>query len=535
MNDRILAILLVLVVGAAAGAAEEESQWAKHAPPGARITEDGWFAPVEPGIKPPTLPKEITKAFIIPIHGPITGATYDIVKNKATRCRGKGAEMIIFDMDTPGGAGDAMQNIIDLISQDLKGIYTLAYVNPNAYSAGALISLACHSIAMAPRAVIGDSMPILITPNGGLQPIPKDERAKMESPIRVLVRGLAEDRGYIPVVCEAMVTASMELWLIRHETTGQLQIVDADHWEKIQKVNPTPKWKYVETFDPDNLLVTLETKKALLSGIAQHKFENQQALEKHFHVTTPATLLEDKPLDRLAYWLTSPAVAGFLVMGVLFGAYMEFKTPGLGIFGAVAVLCLLTLIGSRYLVGLANPVEVGIVALGVLLLVMEIFLIPGFGVAGVSGIVLILGGLLAMWLPNAPTEFPIPKVNGDWTLLTNGIVSLLGGFIGATILAAWLARYLPQSKLMTKSKLVLAPAGAAHDAPRPDDSPMLRVRPGDLGTAESILRPVGEVRFGKDLLDAVSRRGIIEVGQRVRVLRRDGNRIVVELAGDENA
>jgi len=57
---------------------------------------------------------------------------------------------------------------------------------------------------------------------------------------------------------------------------------------------------------------------------------------------------------------------------------------------------------------------------------------------------------------------------------------------------------------------------------------MRRINIGDMGVVESMCRPVGKARFGDDLLDAASEGGVIEAGSRVRVLRRDGNRLIVE-------
>ena len=96
------------------------------------------------------------------------------------------------------------------------------------------------------------------------------------------------------------------------------------------------------------------------------------------------------------------------------------------------------------------------------------------------------------------------------------------------VAAAFLSKYLPKVPLFTKSKLILAAATAADHAPRADDSPLLRLEIGAYGKAVTPLRPVGTVRFGEDLLDAMCEGTIIDSGARVRVVRREGNRIVVE-------
>ena len=109
----------------------------------------GWFAPRDAPDRP-ALPPQVTKAFVIPIHGPITGTTYDAVKRKVLRCRREGAEFVVFDMNTPGGSLDAIIDINRLILEDLRDAYTVAYVNPEAISAGAIMSLACDEIVTSP-------------------------------------------------------------------------------------------------------------------------------------------------------------------------------------------------------------------------------------------------------------------------------------------------------------------------------------------------------------------------------------------------
>ncbi|MCK5557514.1 MAG: hypothetical protein KAJ01_04010, partial [Candidatus Hydrogenedentes bacterium] len=211
----------------------------------------------------------------------------------------------------------------------------------------------------------------------------------------------------------------------------------------------------------------------------------------------------------------------------LFG-YTEINTPGFGVFGAVAIFCLVLLLSSQFLVGLAQWWEIAILALGVILILLEIFVIPGFGVAGIAGVLLCVIGLLAMIVPNAPNKLPIPSNSMDWDMFSSGLLALSLGFVASLIAAAILSRYLPRIPLFTRNKLILAPAAAADDDPRSEASPMLNIRVGQTGETESMLRPVGVVRFGDDLLDAVSEGEIIEQGRTVRVLHRDGNRIVVE-------
>ena len=505
------------------------------APQGARIRPDGWFAPLTQVKKPP-LPEPIERAFVIPIEDAITGTMYEAIQRKIIRCRARGAQIIIFKMKTPGGSGAAMRKIVRLIIDELRDIYTVAYVAPEAFSAGAVISLACDEIVVSPTAVIGDAMPIMIGPGGQLVPIPDKERGKIESGIRSEIRVLAKRNGYNVELCEAMITITMEIWLIRNTGTCELQIVEAKEWrhrvsggpkkDKAPAVKSDTSWRYVRTVDGPDELVTMTADEAVEYGIATHTFGDMDALTEHYQITPAPAVLRDNWSERLVAFLTSPAVTGILLMGALFFAYIEMHTPGFGAAGSIAIACFAVLIGSRFLVGMANWWEIALLAIGVVLIMVEVFVTPGFGVPGIAGILCMVVALLAMIVPNAPTQLPIPKTALDWDLLRTGVLALGLGFVAALIAAAIASKYLP--KFPIASKLVLAAAKASTAPPASPKAPIQRIQIDETGTVEAPCRPVGKVRIGDDLIDASSEGEMIEKGALVRVLRRDGNRLIIE-------
>jgi len=534
----VLALLLAAAVGPARPPDEDTDTLAAYpaAPPGARFVEEGWFAPPQPTAEKPVLPLSVEQAFVIPIHGPITDTTYEAVRRKVIYCRGVGAKVVVFDMNTPGGSGEAMRKIVRLIVDDLADIYAVAFVDPEAFSAGAIISLACNEIVMVPTGVIGDAMPIMIGPGGQLAPIPDKERGKFESAMRTEVRVLAKRNGYSVPLCEAMITITMEIWLVRDTDTGELRIVEADAWRN--KVSGAPDqtgparqptstaWEYVRTIDGPNELVTMTADEALEYGLAGRIFENMDDIRGYYGLTGPPTRLTDTWSEKLVAFLTTPAVTSILLMAALFFAYVEMHTAGFGAAGAMAVACFALLVGGRYLIGLANWWEIALLSIGVVLLMLEIFLIPGFGIFGITGLLCIIVGLVAMVLPNAPDKLPIPQTEMDWDLLTKGIFAIGVGFVAALIAAALVSKYL--ARVPIASKLIMAQAEAASSAPASEVSPIHRIDVGAEGTVHSPCRPVGMVRFGDELFDAVAEGEMIESGASVRVLRREGNRLVIE-------
>ncbi len=509
-------------------------------PAGARTDEarDGWFAP-KSQTDTPALPKSVDRAFVIPIREPISAKTYKALRRKALRSRKASAQLVILDVDTWGGDAIAALDIARLLKKDLGDVYVLCYVHTRAISAGALIALACDEIVMNPTGKLGDCAPIVM--GGKLEGV---EREKIETVLRTEFEESAQRNGYNVALATSMVSHDQEVWLVRNRKTHELRYVLAGEYqskvanapqdgEKKTKPPRKTEWEFLEVVLAEGKLLTMTPGKALEYGFASRIVKAPEGdpyagLLKPYHLSRPPVVLEDTWSEDLVDVLTHPVVAGILVFLTLLFGYTEMHTPGFGVFGAIAIFCLVVLLAGQYLVGLAEWWELAVFGLGILLLLAEIVFIPGFGVAGISGIVLIIVALLAMFVPNAPDTLPIPHTPLAWDMLQNGVLALCLGFLGFLLAAAVLSRFLPKWSLVEKCRLVLAPSPAATDAPRPDNSPMLHIRPGATGVTETPLHPVGRVWFGEDLLDAVSEGGLIARGRRVRVLRRDGNRIIVE-------
>lgn len=524
---------------AGVGAATAPATRAAHAPAGARVVSEGWFAPPPRSVPPPRLPDRIAKAFVIPIHGPIDPTMHDIVKDKAVRCITAGAEIIIFDMDTPGGRSDVMEDITRLITDDLAGTYTVAYVHPKAYSAGAIISLACTEIVFAPGGRFGDAMPIMIGSGGALVEIPEKERGKFESAARADVRALAGRNGYDVLMCEAMITITMELWLVRDTRTGELRVVDASEWRG--KVGGAPfdraetrpgaagaaEWQYVRTIDGRDKLVTLTAEEAETYGFTKFIAPNLAAVEKHYNIVRPPTVLEDNWSESLVRFLTSPVVSGILMFVGIIGIYMEMQHPGVSVPGIVGALAFAVLFGSRYLTGLAQWWEVALFVIGVLLIVFEVLVFPGHGVSAIVGAICCIVGLVAIIVPNAPGKLPLPNTELAWNMLQTGLLWLCIAFIAAIAAIIAIAQYLP--RIPIAGRLVLegpAPEQVQGSAAPDEDDDGIVV--GIAGVVEGTCRPAGRVRFGARLVDAVSNGEFIQAGASVRVIQRQGNRVVVE-------
>lgn len=537
--------------GSADGVAPDVAAEYPDAPAGAIVTPDGWFPPRQFN-SPPQNPGTI---YFIPIHGEMMSSALDsIIRMKATQAVRNGARVIVFDIDTPGGRLDVTERIISIITRDLQDVFTVAFVNPQAISAGSLVAVACDRIYMTPGGRIGDARPISSTGEA----VDPGDRAKIESYIRAMVREPADAAGYNVALVEAMISLNIEVWLIRHNTTGQLQMVSAIDWahripnapplrrlvepgwgnpaanrnsnEDNRQVDDDGQWRFVRVIVGGDNILTMTTSEAQALGFTGEAVADRDELARRLGAEEQVFMADDLG-QKIAAFLTSMGVQMLLVIGMIFFLYMEFQEPGLGIFGGLALVCLALLLGGRYFVGLADWWEIILILIGLVLIALEIFVIPGFGVAGISGIVLVVLGLLFSAIPTPPGELPLPTSETAIYYLKRSVLTLGVGFIGGLVLTLIAMRHMKHIPL--GSKIVLGKVPEFNEPPAPEDSPLRGIQVGDIGTVESTLRPVGKIRVGDTLCDAVTESAFIEAGTRVRVLKRDGNRLVVEKTGEE--
>ncbi len=554
MKKAVAILLIIACLFAVSGGGERPASGPAAVPAGARVTDDGWFAPRARAGGTARLPEKIANAFVIPVREEITPKTYETLKRKVMQCRGKGADLVIIDMDTWGGMlHPALDITRDLIKTALKDIYVVCYVRTRAVSAGAMIAVACDEIVMSEVGKFGDCAPIVM---GGT--LEGTEREKIETVVRTEFEESAERNGYPVPLSTSMVSIDEEVWLVRNTGTRELRYVDAENFRD-RVVNPPNReasaeksetdetagetteddaWEFLRVAVKEGKLLTMTPEKARAYGFADRIVPAPDGrpyanLVEEFAVSGEPTVLKDNWSERLAELITGRAVSSILTILMLIFAFSEMKMPGFGVCGGLALVCLLLLLFGHYLVGLANWWEIALFAVGILLILAEILVIPGFGVAGILGFICILAGGLAMLVPNLPDEIPIPDTGWAWRVFEQGLMDLFLALIVSVIGMVALARYLP--RLPWAGRLVLRPARAGGGSPRPAASALETVAPGRVGVTESVLRPVGQVRFDEGLFDASSETGMIRAGTTVRVLRTDGNRIIVEEAKHDTA
>ena len=119
-------------------------------------------------VEPAPIPaaRKASTVAIIPIRGPIDAITVASLKQRLAAAKDAGADALVIELDTPGGALVATLEITNILRTQAP-VNTVAWVNPFAFSAGTIIALSAREIVTAPDAMMGDAAPV--TPFG---PIP---------------------------------------------------------------------------------------------------------------------------------------------------------------------------------------------------------------------------------------------------------------------------------------------------------------------------------------------------------------------------
>lgn len=477
------------------------------------------------GLMPGDEPRPVRGATVIRFEGELDRGALSLLRRAVDEAAERDDALII-ELDTPGGRVDLMwrlsRAIFDARDRDLR---VIAWVDSEALSAGALVAMSCELLLMNTDARIGASLPIVGTPTGMAA-----VEEKYLSVARSGFRSVAERTKRPTALAEGMVDPSLEvLWV---EVDGFAKVVDGDEWDTL-RIEGMPVRK-LDVIAARDRLVALTTDEALKYRLADDEVASlRELLSVHLDLPVEAvTRVEETRAEELASLLDSLAPL-LLILGVTL-AYIELKTPGLGVAGALAVACFVALLFGRYLVGLAGVEHFVIIALGAILIAVEVFLVPGMIWPGVTGAVLIVGGLIWSQLGRG---LPLAHEFDRQLAFDAAFRTALWGAV-ALVLSAALSWVLPKTPVY--SRFALAPTdttpsfGSALGADR--EAAADRGLVGRAGVARTDLRPVGHVHLdGQGIRDyeAWSVAGALERGTRVRVVATEGGRLKVEAAPAE--
>jgi len=398
------------------------------------------------------------------IAPPVWRTTKNAIE-KATELK---ADLIIIHMNTYGGTLDDADSIRTKILNSSIPVYI--FIDKNAASAGALISIACDSIYMAPGSSIGAAT--VVNQSGEQMP------DKYQSYMRSMMRATAEAKNRDPKIAQAMVDPKV----------------------------------YVPGISDSGQVLTFTVSEAIQHGFCEAKVENINELLQHAGIQHYKVVPHEiSATDNMIGWLINPFVSGILIMLIIGGIYFELQTPGIGFPLAAAFVAAMLYFAPLYVEGLANHWEIIVFIVGVALIAVEIFAIPGFGVIGVLGLVLMIIGLTLSMVGNIN---PI-NIEANISQITKALSIVVIAFFLAITASIMLSKKLFTSRAfghlaLTKTQNV--------DEGYTSASPDYTARIGQEGIAYTMLRPAGKIMIDNELYDATARSGLIDKGVRIVVV-----------------
>ena len=387
------------------------------------------------------------------------------------------ADIVIIDMDTYGGAVNDANDIRTRILEYEKPVWV--FINNDAASAGALISIACDSIYMVPGANIGAATVV-----NGMDGTEAPD--KYQSYMRSIMRSTAEENGRDPLIAEGMVDERVE----------------------------------IDGITEDGKIITFTTSEAIENGYCEAEVAGiYDILEKNNIVDFELIEYQLSGTEKVIAFFLNPFVSGLLILVITAGIFFELQTPGVGFPLAAAGVALVLYLVPYYLNGLAANWEIAVFFVGFALIALEVFVIPGFGVAGILGITCTVGALIFMMLGNDNFNFDYVPTEEITTAAT--VVGV--GILGSILLLFILGYRFTKSNIFKRVALV-----TTQDK---DEGFVATFYNQDLigkeGTTNTILRPSGKIEIEDEIYDAYTRGEYIEKGEKVIVVSQEGTSLKV--------
>lgn len=395
-----------------------------------------------------------------------------------------GADFIVLNLNTYGGAVDAADSIRTAIIQSETPF--VAFINPQAASAGALISIACDSIYMRSGSSIGAAT--VVNQQGEVMP------DKYQSFMRGMMRSTAESHGKKVVIIDGQ---EVEVWH-RDPKIAEL-MVSADSVLSFTQQEAIDN-RYCE-------------------GSAESIEQVAQLLTSNDYIIVEQELTA---IQKMVLFLMSPLLQGIFLMMIIGGIYFEIQSPGVGLPGAIALLGALLYFAPLYIEGLAMYWEIAVFVIAIGLILFEIFVTPGFGVAGIIGLLLLISSLVFAMIDN---DMFYNYGTFNFSLLIRPIGTVFIAIFVALLGSIWLAGkiYDKKSFSLIALKTELDESDGYVGVEVPSDSLI-----GQECIAATDMFPSGKVEIGGRRYEATLEFGSARKGEKLRIIREEGGRVYCE-------
>ena len=403
------------------------------------------------------------RVYHVPLEKNVEQGLHAFLKRAFTEAKEQNADAIILDINTPGGAVDAASDIGQLM--DSTTIPIIAYINPNAHSAGAFIALHADEIYMHPNATIGAAGVIDSSGNAASE--------KAQSAWIAQMIGAAKAKGLDPIYAEAMANPNLDFHEYRYE-----------------------KGKFL----------TLTAQEAIEVKYAKGIASNLSEVFKLAQLDDPETIgLEPTLAESLARIVTNPIVVPILLSIASLGLVMELYSPGFGVPGTMSLVSFGLFFYGHTIAGFAGYESILIFVIGLVLLILELF-VPG-GILGIIGGALMIISLLFAGESVTHMAYSI-------------IIAMFIAVVGMVVIMKLFGK-----KLHVFNKLVLKDATTTEEGYVSNENRIDLI--GKLGVAQTPMRPAGVIVIDNERIDAVSNGSFIDKGKEIEVIKVEGSRIVV--------
>lgn len=445
-------------------------------------------------------PVKRVRVVVIPVRDEIAAPELFILRRGLKDAESEQADLVVLDMKTPGGALNSTFEMMETLAK-YSG-KTLTYVNTEAMSAGAFIAATTDEIWFAPTGVIGAAAPVL----AGGQDVEETMKLKVTSYLKARMRAISEGKGYRGEVVSAMIDPGKEL-----------KIGDKVIKEKGELLSLTATEAMKSYGDPARPLLGAGIAKTL-DDLLTKKFGAGGYTVRRLEVTWS---------ERLAVFLTvlSPILLG---LGML-ALFIEFKTPGFGVFGIAGIAMLAVVFLASYVAGLSGHEPLLFFGLGVLLVALELVFWHTAGFLGVGGVALML--LSLVW--SMADLWPHEPLSVAWSAdaFARPLLNVAAGLAIALVLFGAVLRFLPKGWVWDRLVVQSASSGVAQVAGgAAGEATGLSAVVGRRGVAVTALRPAGQVEVDGRRYEAKVDVGVIDRGAAVVVTGYSDFALMVEEA-----
>ena len=417
------------------------------------------------------------KIFKIEIREEIAPPVWRSFKKAMDNAKLANATSILIHINTYGGQVDMADSIRTLILNSKIPVY--AFIDNNAASAGALISIACDSIYMKKDATIGAAS--VVNAEGTIMP------EKYQSYMRGIMRATAEASGRNPQIAEAMVDPRV----------------------------------IVEGLVDSTKIVTFTSSEAVrfnfCNGIANN-FEEIKALTGNENAVIESA--QFSTIDKIIHFLINPAVSGILLLVIFLGIYYEMQSPGIGFALLAAAIASVLYFAPLYLEGLAENWEILVAFVGLILIGVEVFVVPGFGITGISGISLFIIGLVLSLISNRSFDF---SMTGDKEIATALLVVFIPIGVALSLFFV-LGDKIVETKWFKRVSLQTTENAEEGYVVSMNNDTLI----GKVGIAHTDLKLSGKVKIENEVYEALSEFSFISKGEKVRITRTERHLLIVQ-------